>query len=187
MLNTITTRPADFPYLAEYGSRYVREAHATREVLATATGAIHGFPQIRFLYTTAGYEIAGSVMRWTDAGWLVHWTDYDGAIHGRRFAEANEDAARTYFADLTDAAKVAAMRAENAAYAAREADINAECERRASSIRIDVFKSRMYRSGWQYTVDYPGMRETGALLKTKREAEQHARKALMHRLYCEIA
>ena len=40
--------------------------------IARATGALHGFPDVRFFHTTGGYVVAGSAMRWDEAQWHVN-------------------------------------------------------------------------------------------------------------------
>ncbi len=87
---------------------------ADRTPVASAIGALHGYPTVTLAHETRGYVPAGSCARWQEAIWSVTWWESNGTCHGKNFAEANEAAARAYFADITDPQKVSARRQEDA-------------------------------------------------------------------------
>lgn len=45
--------------------------------------------QVRLIAATAGWAIAGSVLRWDNGYFAIRYT-FDGAIHGRRFKTFEE-------------------------------------------------------------------------------------------------
>lgn len=131
--------PAGKVMVAVPGS-YDRALNAEVTVVASAVGCMHGFPTVRLEYSTRGFEIAGSMMRWTEARWSVLWTAQDGGIHGRNFAESNEAGARAYFAQVTDPQEVSRRRQEEArleeeVYAPARAARAAEAVARAQAER----------------------------------------------------
>ncbi|MCW2240746.1 hypothetical protein [Azospirillum canadense] len=91
--------PAGKVLLCEYRDAR-REDMAIVETLASKHS---DQPAIRstvtLLWSSPGWEIAGSMLRWTNGYYGVRFTANDGAIHGRRFQ--SEDAARTLFAAWT--------------------------------------------------------------------------------------
>jgi len=46
--------------------------------------------KVRLLWSSPGYECAGSMMRWTNGGWRVNWHDSSYAIQGRRYLPNDE-------------------------------------------------------------------------------------------------
>ena len=70
---------------------------------------------VRIVWSSPGYESAGSCARWTNGFWAVRWRDSSGAIQGRRYlpTEAGEAEARAHFAKLADLASSTQKRAEN--------------------------------------------------------------------------
>jgi hypothetical protein len=177
MRATMPAVPAGMVRLAEYG-RHDPALDADHTLIDQATGALHGYPLVRFQHITRGYVIAGSMMRWDEACWSVTYTVHDGGIHGKRFREDDEASARAYFAKITDPTEVSRMRQR----AAMEADIEREevaaAEVKAAAYTVEAAKT--YRSGWQWRADYPGMDRWCGFAKTKREALAKGRAALLH-------
>lgn len=105
--------PAGKVMLAEYGG-YDPALDAEVTLVDKAVGAMHGFPAVRLVHSTQGFEPAGSMVRWTEAKWSVLWDARDGGIHGRGFREADEAGARALFAKWTDPQEVSRRRQEEA-------------------------------------------------------------------------
>lgn len=61
--------------------------------------------EVDLSYVTPGFEIAGSVCRWTNGYWAVRWQMRDGTTHGRRYqpTDPGETEARSHFGRLTSA------------------------------------------------------------------------------------
>ena len=59
--------------------------------------------KVRLVWSSPGWEIAGSMMRWTNGFWAVWWLDRSYARQGRRYLpdDAGETTARAHFARLT--------------------------------------------------------------------------------------
>lgn len=182
--DTMPAVPDGMVRIANCGT-YDRSLNADYTDVAHAIGALHGFPTVRLFHTTRGYVVAGSAMRWDEAQWHVNWTASDGGIHGRRFLEANESEARAYFAEITDAQKVSAMRQDLARREDEEREETAACAKVADTVTIEAAKR--YRSGWQWRADWPGLRDWCGFSKTKAGALADGRKAIMHRVYCQRA
>ena len=91
--------PAGKVLLCEYRDAR-REDMAIVETLASKHSdqpAIRG--TVTLLWSSPGWECAGSMLRWTNGYYGVRFTAKDGAIHGRRFQ--SEDEARKLFATWT--------------------------------------------------------------------------------------
>ena len=56
---------------------------------------------VRLVWSSPGWECAGSMMRWTNGFYGVLYTASDGATHGRRFLYEDEDKARSLFTEWT--------------------------------------------------------------------------------------
>lgn len=107
--------PAGKVQLAYCGT-YDAALNGETTVLAQAAGKMHGFPTVRLVFTTRGFAIAGSMMRWDEASWGVVYEPGDGTKQGRRFkpTEEGEAEARALFANWTDPQAVSAARQEAA-------------------------------------------------------------------------
>ncbi len=59
--------------------------------------------KVTLAWSSPGYEIAGSMMRWTNGYWAVWWWDRSYARQGRRFpsTDEGETKAREHFRWLT--------------------------------------------------------------------------------------
>ena len=132
---------------ADFGT-FSRDLYAEVTVLDAATGALHRYPTVQLVYSTRGYEIAGSCARWTEAYWAVRWSD-GSASHGQRYSMDDEAKARAHFAKLTDPQAVSARRQEDAmledtvyAPARARAAAEAEAQRQAKRER-DALKRRL--------------------------------------------
>ena len=93
--------PAGKVLLSEYGDAR-REDMAiveTKASLYSAHPAIRS--TVRLVWSSPGWEIAGSMLRWTNGFYGVLYTATDGATHGRRFLYEDEDKARCLFAEWT--------------------------------------------------------------------------------------
>ena len=178
---TMSTVPAGFVRIAN-GGTYDSSLNATRTVIASAVGALHGFPTVTLSHTTRGYVAAGAAMRWDEARWHVLYQVHDGGIHGNGFVEDNEAGARSYFAKLTDSQTVSAMRQRQAQAEDEARDEKAACAEVTDRIKIEAAKT--YRSGWQWRAEWPGLNEWCGYAKTKAAALADGREAIMHRVYC---
>jgi hypothetical protein len=95
--------------MAECGNPSAGENYAIREIIEEAPprpgmpgrGSIHG--NIRLVWSSPGFETAGSVMTWTNGYWAVWYVLYDGTRHGRRYqSDADgEMKARAHYRRLT--------------------------------------------------------------------------------------
>jgi hypothetical protein len=95
--------------LAECGDPAVSENRTIREIVEEALprpgmsgrGSIHG--NIRLVWSSPGFEIAGSVMIWTNGYWAVWYSRVDGTCHGRRYRPDAEGEAKAHahFRQLT--------------------------------------------------------------------------------------
>ncbi|HJU16778.1 MAG TPA: hypothetical protein VJ770_09945 [Stellaceae bacterium] len=95
--------------LAECGDPVVTESRAHREIVEQAPpraglpgrGSIHG--NIRLVWSSPGFEIAGSVMLWTNGYWAVWYAMANGTRHGQRYRPdaEGEVKARAHFRRLT--------------------------------------------------------------------------------------
>ena len=177
MQNTIQTD--NMPRLAEYGSAIARANRADKQTLATKPGAMHNFHPVSFGFSTAGYECAGSMMRFTNSYWFVTY-EIDGSTFGKRFAEVNEDAARAYFAKITDDSTVSMMRSEAAERATADRRSLVDANFRADAYTVEAAKT--YRSAWQWKANFPGFGEWMGYHKTKAEALAAARAAIVKEL-----
>jgi len=175
---TMPAVPAGMMRLTEYG-RSDPSLLAGCTFLGSAPGAMHGFPSVSLCHWTRGYVVAGSALRWDEACWRVSFTVADGGEHGRRFAEGDEDAARAYFAELTDGAKVSAMRQAAAQRDDEEREARKAGEAFADGIAVEAAKT--YRSGWQWKADLDGYRDWCGFAKTKALALAQAREAMIRR------
>lgn len=153
------------------------EDMATRRTIASAPSALYHQPIATLAHSTAGYESAGAALRYTAAHWAVSY-EIDGSTHGKRFAEHDETAARTYYARLTDPARVAAHRAaESARYTADAAALAAATSAAAA---YPVTAAKTYRSGWQWSADsFPGFNGFYGFAKTKTAALADGRLAII--------
>ncbi|HJU19322.1 MAG TPA: hypothetical protein VJ770_22945 [Stellaceae bacterium] len=103
--------PPEKILLAKCGDPVVAENRARREIVEDAPpraglpgrGSIHG--NIRLVWSSPGFEIAGSVMIWTNGYWAVWYASVDGTRHGRRYRPdaRGEAEARAHFRRLTTA------------------------------------------------------------------------------------
>lgn len=69
--------------LAEYGTT-TGQPRPDATILDTK---VCGRRRIRLEAVTAGWAIAGSVLRWDNGYFAVRWDERDGTTHGRRFRE----------------------------------------------------------------------------------------------------
>jgi hypothetical protein len=76
--------------LAEYGTFSADESAKVTQIDEAYSNKVRAM--VRFVESSAGYEPAGSVARWTDGYYAVRWTDYSGAIQGRRYRDRYEAA-----------------------------------------------------------------------------------------------
>jgi hypothetical protein len=86
--------PAGKVLLCEYGAED-RADMARRETIAEAFShhvAIRAL--VRLEWSSPGWEIAGSVLRWTNGFWATRWTDRNGCIQGQRFKNDAEGEAQ---------------------------------------------------------------------------------------------
>ena len=157
---------------------------ATRTPIASAVGALHGYPIVTFRHETRGFVCAGAGMRWQEARWSVSYMVHDGGIHGCQFHECDEVRARAYFDSLTDSQTVSRMRQQEAMYADKERETAEACRVAAAPIPVEVAKT--YKSGWQWRAAYPGMRDWCGFAKTKAGALLQGRAALEHRMRCDM-
>lgn len=74
--------PAGKVLLAEYRDIGANEARPVETVLDTKAG--WGRTQVRLVAVTAGWALAGSMLRWDNGYYAVLW-DVDGVRHGRRY------------------------------------------------------------------------------------------------------
>jgi len=79
--------PAGKVLLAEYGQLTPTDRRAGYEVIDAKTG--WGRHQVKLVACTAGWAIAGSVLRWDNGYYAVRW-QIDGATHGSRYASFDE-------------------------------------------------------------------------------------------------
>lgn len=77
--------------LAEYGDISPDDPRPVETVLDTKLG--WGRTQVRLVAITAGWAIAGSVLRWDNGCFAVRY-EFDGALHGCRYATFDEALAR---------------------------------------------------------------------------------------------
>jgi hypothetical protein len=90
--------PAGKVLLAEYAE--VNESNSARtEVMASGKHARLGM-EVKLIYSTPGFEPAGSCARWTNGYWAVRF-QLEGATHGQRYKPADEAEAREHFARMT--------------------------------------------------------------------------------------
>lgn len=73
--------------LAEYGQIGRDELRPVETILDTKTG--WGRTPVRLVAITAGWAIAGSMLRWDNGCYAVLW-DIDGSRHGRRYKTFDE-------------------------------------------------------------------------------------------------
>jgi len=87
--------------IAEYGSFAASEL-AIVETIAEAPSS-RLLAAVSLLWSSPGFEVAGSVARWTNGYWAVRWTRSDGAVMGQRYRnnEEGEIHARAHFERLT--------------------------------------------------------------------------------------
>ena len=95
--------------MAECGDPAVAENRPIREIVEEAPprpgmpgrGSIHG--NIRLVWSSPGFEVAGSVMIWTNGYWAVWYSRVDGTHHGRCYRPdaEGEAEARAHFRQLT--------------------------------------------------------------------------------------
>lgn len=158
---------------------YPRCLNADYTPIASATGAIHGYPTVTLRHITRGFVVAGSMMRWQEARWSVTF-DQGGATHGRSFTESDEAAARAYFAEITNYEAVSRMRQQQAMREDVEREELAAAKAKAEGYTVEAAKR--YRSGWQWRCNFPGMGEWCGFAKTKRQALADGYNALIHRI-----
>lgn len=132
--DTFPATPAGMVQIAYCGS-YDPALDGETTVLEQAPGIMHGHPTVRLVFTTRGYALAGSMMRWDEASWGVLYEPGDGTRHGQRFlpTEEGEAKARALFAKWTDPQEVSrrrqeAARLEEEVYAPARAKRAAELE-----------------------------------------------------------
>lgn len=75
--------------LAEYGDISADEPRPAETVLDTKLG--WGRTTVRLVAVTAGWAIAGSVLRWDNGCFAVRY-EIDGALHGSRYATFDQAA-----------------------------------------------------------------------------------------------
>jgi hypothetical protein len=95
--------------IKECGDPTVSQNLAIREIIEEAPpragmpgrGSIRG--NIRLVWSSPGFEIAGSVMIWTNGYWAVRYVRTDGTRHGQSYRpDADGEAeARAHFQRLT--------------------------------------------------------------------------------------
>ena len=89
--------------LAEYGSFAASERAIIETIAAAHASRLRA--AVSLLWSSPGFEVAGSVARWTNGYWAVRWTSVDGAIMGQRYPNnaEGEGRARAHFQRLTSA------------------------------------------------------------------------------------
>lgn len=92
----------------ERGWEEATKEHAIVELLAEAPPNKRLRPsvydnKVTLFWSSPGFEIGGSVLRWTNGYYAVHWRDRSYAIQGRRFRpdEEGEAKAREQFRKWT--------------------------------------------------------------------------------------
>ena len=69
--------------LAEYGG-----FHASKRAIVQTVASAHSTKiraAVSLVASSPGFEVAGSVARWTNRYFAVRWTNSDGAIMGQRY------------------------------------------------------------------------------------------------------
>ncbi len=102
--------PAGKILIAEYGSAEAKQRAVVEKIAAAPPRA--GLQrswfgdEIMLVWSSPGFQPAGSCMTWTNGFWAVWFHQPDGTRHGRRYTPdaAGEAVARTHFASLTTAA-----------------------------------------------------------------------------------
>jgi len=92
------------PKVCEAGDpRIGREGRVKFDVLDTGAHKLGG-SEVRLCFRNAGWNIAGSMMRWDADAYSVLWEAADGSRHGRHFAatETGKRAAEDFFAMVTN-------------------------------------------------------------------------------------
>ena len=87
--------------LAEYGSFPASECAIAQTIASAHSTKIRA--AVSLVWSSPGFEVAGSVARWTNGYFAVRWTNADGAIMGQRYRNdgAGEASARAHFDRLT--------------------------------------------------------------------------------------
>lgn len=97
--------PRDIPAGKVLLSEYRDARREDMAVVETKDTRYSAHPAIRstvhLVRSSPGWEIAGSMLRWTNGYYGVLYTATDGATHGRRFLYEDEDKARSLFAEWT--------------------------------------------------------------------------------------
>ena len=95
--------PAGKVLLAEYGSFAASERAIVETIAAAHASRLRA--AVSLLWSSPGFEVAGSVARWTNGYWAIRWTSADGAIMGQRYPNnaEGEAQARAHFERLTSA------------------------------------------------------------------------------------
>lgn len=97
--------------IAEYGEqnaeRAVVELIAEKEPRADFPGRRAILGGIWLIWSSPGFEFAGSCMTWTNGYWAVRWRRRDNTYHGQRYRldDGGETKAREHFRRLTEASQ----------------------------------------------------------------------------------
>lgn len=102
--------PAGKVLIAEYGQIGADERRPIETVLDTKTG--WGRTPVRLVAVTAGWAIAGSMLRWDNGYFAVLW-NMEGARHGSRYKDF--DSALAHFNRIPNEDPYAAYKAATAA------------------------------------------------------------------------
>ena len=89
------------PKVTEYGSPAYRK-HGGASVFSILRGWDASGREINLVDSSKGWEVAGSMARWTDGYYCVRW-HIDGAQHGRKFVKTSRglESARALFQKRT--------------------------------------------------------------------------------------
>lgn len=80
--------PAGKVLLAECGQLTANDRRAKKHTLDTKTG--WGRATVKLIAATAGFTVAGSMMRWDNGYFGVVWEDSNGSTHGRHYRTFEE-------------------------------------------------------------------------------------------------
>ena len=91
--------PAGKVLITPFGYSPPREEYAVVEPVANfMCNHVAIRARVRLEWSSPGWELAGSAMRWTNGYWAVRWEDRSGCTQGKRYL--NESEARAHFSKL---------------------------------------------------------------------------------------
>jgi hypothetical protein len=95
--------PAGHVLISEYGDADKRDSAILEKVAEAFSAHVAVRAMVRLEWSSPGWEIAGSMLRWTNGYWACRWTDRNGCTQGQRYKNDDEGRAkaRAHFDRLT--------------------------------------------------------------------------------------